>query len=63
MPVKVYISGERFPLPVVLLSHGLGGSRENSAYLKGDAEAKRWLQSKQPISNTGLSDDDVWEWK
>ena len=34
-----------------------------NAYLKDDAEAKRWLRSGQPISNTGLSDDNVWEWK
>lgn len=34
-----------------------------NAYLKGDKKAKQWLQSKKPISETGLSEADVWEWK
>ena len=34
-----------------------------NAYLKGDAASKEWLQSMKPISETGLSSADVWEWK
>ncbi len=34
-----------------------------NAYLKGNAEAEAWLQSKKPIKNTGLNDGNVWEWK
>ncbi len=34
-----------------------------NAYLKGDAESKKWLQSKQVIRNVGLGSGDVWEWK
>ncbi|HBE62940.1 MAG TPA: acetylhydrolase [Rhodopirellula baltica] len=33
------------------------------AYLKEDASAKTWLQSDRPLSETGLSDVDVWSWK
>jgi dienelactone hydrolase len=33
VPVKVYISDSDSPQPVILFSHGLGGSRENSAFL------------------------------
>lgn len=33
VPVKVYLGDSRTPSPVVLFSHGLGGSRENNAYL------------------------------
>ncbi|MAP09877.1 MAG: acetylhydrolase [Rhodopirellula sp.] len=33
VPIKVCWNGEPEPKPVVLFSHGLGGSRENNAYL------------------------------
>lgn len=33
IPLRVYLPGERSPAPVVLFSHGLGGSREGNAYL------------------------------
>ena len=33
VPIKVYFDGSNGPQPVVLFSHGLGGSRENNAYL------------------------------
>lgn len=33
VPVKVYLAESDKPQPVVLFSHGLGGSRENNAYL------------------------------
>ena len=34
-----------------------------NAYLKDDKQSKQWLQSDKPITETGLGDDDVWEWK
>jgi len=33
VPVRIYLPAEKAPAPVVLFSHGLGGSREGSAYL------------------------------
>jgi len=33
IPIRVYLPSERKPAPVVLFSHGLGGSREGSSYL------------------------------
>ena len=33
VPVKVYLPATKLPEAVVIFSHGLGGSRENSAYL------------------------------
>ena len=34
-----------------------------NAYLKDDAGALQWLKSQQPITETGLSHADIWEWK
>ena len=33
IPIRVYLPLEKSPVPVVLFSHGLGGSREGSVYL------------------------------
>lgn len=33
IPIRVYLPTSKAPAPVVLFSHGLGGSREGSAYL------------------------------
>lgn len=33
IPIRVYLPSKKSPVPVVLFSHGLGGSREGSAYL------------------------------
>jgi len=33
IPIRVYLPAVSAPAPVVLFSHGLGGSRENNAYL------------------------------
>ena len=33
IPIRVYLPTRTTPQPIVLFSHGLGGSRENSAYL------------------------------
>lgn len=40
IPVRVYLPGSAKPAPVILFSHGLGGSRTGSAYL-GNHWAKR----------------------
>jgi predicted dienelactone hydrolase len=40
IPVRVYLPVDKKPLPVVLFSHGLGGSRDNNPYL-GEHWAKR----------------------
>ncbi|MBS2026846.1 MAG: dienelactone hydrolase [Deltaproteobacteria bacterium] len=39
IPVRVYLPAQKTPQPVVLYSHGLGGSRETSAFL-----GKHWAQ-------------------
>ena len=33
IPIKIYIPDEKKPVPVILFSHGLGGSRHNNSYL------------------------------
>ena len=33
IPIRAYLPSEKSPVPVVLFSHGLGGSRKGSAYL------------------------------
>jgi len=33
IPIRVYLPSKTSPVPVILFSHGLGGSREGSAYL------------------------------
>lgn len=40
IPVRVYLPAEKKAVPVVLFSHGLGGSRDNNPYL-GEHWAKR----------------------
>jgi predicted dienelactone hydrolase len=40
IPVRVYLPDAKTPQPVILFSHGLGGSRENNPYL-GQHWAKR----------------------
>lgn len=37
IPIRVWLPAKKDPAPVILFSHGLGGSRENNAYL-----AKHW---------------------
>ncbi len=58
VPVKVYLTKSDRPQPVVLFSHGLGGSRENNAYL-----GKHWAASGYVavfIQHPG-SDNEVWK--
>jgi len=57
IPVRVYLPPEKSPAPVVLFSHGLGGSREGSAYL-----GKHWAGRGYAavfLQHTG-SDTSVW---
>jgi predicted dienelactone hydrolase len=58
VPVRVYRPQHPSPLPVILFSHGLGGSRENNAYL-----GKHWAAGGYVcvfMQHAG-SDQDVWK--
>lgn len=57
VPVKVYLPGSPGPHPVVLFSHGLGGSRDNNAYL-GNHWAKHGYVGVF-LQHPG-SDEEVW---
>lgn len=43
IPIRVYLSTQTTPQPVVLFSHGLGGSREGSAYLNKHWAARGYV--------------------
>ncbi len=58
VPVKIYLPVSSTARPVVIFSHGLGGSRENSAYL-GEYWAKRGYVSVF-VQHAG-SDEAVWK--
>lgn len=58
VPIKVYLPANSTPHPVIIFSHGLGGSRENSAYL-GEFWAKRGYVAVF-VQHAG-SDEDVWK--
>jgi predicted dienelactone hydrolase len=58
VPLKVYASESEKPLPVILFSHGLGGSRENNTYL-----GKHWAAAGYIcvfLQHAG-SDQEVWK--
>jgi predicted dienelactone hydrolase len=58
VPVKVYLPISKTPSPVVLFSHGLGGSRNNNSYL-----GNHWAQHGYVgvfIQHQG-SDEEVWK--
>ncbi len=58
VPVKVYYRKSNNPQPLILFSHGLGGSRENNAYL-----GKYWAAAGYVavfMQHKG-SDQDVWK--
>ncbi|MDF1826297.1 MAG: hypothetical protein P1U68_16745 [Verrucomicrobiales bacterium] len=57
VPVKVYLPVSNAPLPVVLFSHGLGGSRETNPYLGSHWAAAGYLAVF--IQHHG-SDREVW---
>jgi dienelactone hydrolase len=58
LPVRVYLPEKGKPAPVILFSHGLGGSRDNSPYL-GEHWAKRGYAVVY-IQHPG-SDESVWK--
>ena len=58
VPVKVYLSPSPAPQPVILFSHGLGGSRENSVYLGEYWAAKGYVAVF--VQHAG-SDEEVWK--
>lgn len=57
IPVRVYLPAGKPPAPVVLFSHGLGGSREGSAYLGRHWAARGYAAVF--LQHPG-SDDSVW---
>jgi predicted dienelactone hydrolase len=58
IPVRVYLPQARTPAPVLLFSHGLGGSRENDVFL-GEHWARRGYVAVF-LQHPG-SDEDVWK--
>ena len=60
IPIRVYLPTNTAPVPVVLFSHGLGGSRENSPYL-GEHWARRGYVCVF-LQHPG-SDESVWKGK
>jgi predicted dienelactone hydrolase len=58
IPIRVYLPKEKTPAPVVLFSHGLGGSREGSAYLGNHWAARGYVAVF--LQHPG-SDDSVWK--
>jgi predicted dienelactone hydrolase len=57
IPVKVYLPDSHQPAPVVLFSHGLGGTREGSAYLGKHWSGRGYVAVF--LQHPG-SDDSVW---
>jgi len=58
VPLKVYLPASTRPQPVILFSHGLGGSRENNAYV-----GKHWAEHGYVavfMQHLG-SDESVWK--
>ena len=60
IPIRIYIGRRDTPAPVVLFSHGLGGSREGSAYLGNHWAARGYVAVF--LQHPG-SDVSVWEHK
>jgi predicted dienelactone hydrolase len=58
IPLRVYLPADTRPAPVVLFSHGLGGSREGSPYLGEHWSARGFLVI--VVQHPG-SDDAVWK--
>ena len=58
IPVRIYLPAEKSPAPVVFFSHGLGGTRENSAYLGEHWAARGYVAVF--LQHPG-SDDSVWK--
>ncbi|HEY5315638.1 MAG TPA: dienelactone hydrolase, partial [Pirellulales bacterium] len=58
IPVRVYLPDDKAPAPVVLFSHGLGGSRQGSAYLGEHWAARGYVVVY--MQHAG-SDEGVWK--
>jgi len=58
IPLRVYLSAQMGPEPVVLFSHGLGGTREGSAFLGEHWAARGYVAVF--LQHPG-SDDSVWK--
>ena len=58
IPIRVYLPKDSGPAPVILFSHGLGGSREGSAYLGNHWAARGYVVAF--LQHPG-SDDSVWK--
>ncbi|MCP5559170.1 MAG: dienelactone hydrolase [Verrucomicrobiaceae bacterium] len=58
LPIRVYLPAQKKPSPVVLFSHGLGGSRENNPYLGKHWSARGYVVVF--VQHPG-SDESVWK--
>jgi len=58
IPIRVYLPASTAPAPVVLFSHGLGGSRENNPYLGNQWAARGYVVVF--LQHLG-SDESVWK--
>ncbi|MEO8615464.1 MAG: hypothetical protein ABI600_10005, partial [Luteolibacter sp.] len=58
LPLRVYLPETRSPAPVILFSHGLGGSRDNNPYLGNHWAARGYVVVF--VQHPG-SDESVWK--
>lgn len=58
IPIKIYLPKDKSPAPVILFSHGLGGSRDGSSFLGKHWSARRYVAVF--IQHPG-SDTSVWK--
>ncbi len=58
IPIRVYLPTQKTPAPVVLFSHGLGGSRENNPYLGNHWAARGYAVIF--LQHAG-SDESIWK--
>ncbi len=58
IPVRIYLPANTAPMPVILFSHGLGGTREGSAFLGEHWAARGYVAAF--LQHPG-SDDSVWK--
>ncbi len=60
IPIRAYLPAAKKPAPVVLFSHGLGGSRRNNGYLGSHWSGRGYVVV--ALQHAG-SDEDVWKGK
>lgn len=58
LPIRVYLPASKKPAPVILFSHGLGGSRDNNPYLGNHWAARGYVVVF--VQHPG-SDESVWK--